>query len=232
MERALRGKFGLEIGGPSAVFTPEAQTKFTPIPPVYAIAASIDNCNFATDTTWSRGERGRTFQYQTGKQPGRQFIHDATELSSIADASYDFLLASHIIEHVANPLRALAEFRRVLKPRGYTLLLAPNPVLTFDHRRPVTTLTHLEADKAANADESDMTHLEEILALHDLERDKPAGSVEQFRGRCLQNRELRCMHHHVFSLELLEQALRRASFRPLYGTDRWENHLLVFAQRD
>jgi SAM-dependent methyltransferase len=231
IERALRGKQGLEIGGPSSVFTPEAQKKYVPIPPLYAIAGSIDNCNFATETTWSRGERGRTFHYLPGKAPGRQYINDATDLSSIADGTYDFLLASHILEHVANPLRALKEFHRVLKPKGYALILVPNQIHTFDHRRPVTSVAHLEADLAAGTDESDMAHLDEILSLHDLEMDKPAGSPEEFRARCLRNAEVRCMHHHVFDLALLDRVLRRSGFCLLYGTDRWENHLLIFARR-
>jgi SAM-dependent methyltransferase len=232
LERALRGKYGLEIGGPSALFSPATQGKYTPIPPVYAIARSVDNCNFATDTTWSRGESGRTFRYLPDAEPGKQYIHDATALSSIADGTYDFLLASHILEHVANPLRALEEFHRVLKPRGWALVLVPNQVHTFDHRRPVTTFAHLQSDLEAGTDESDRTHLEEIVALHDLKRDKPAGSIEEFRERCLRNAELRCMHHHVFSLDLLEEALRHARFRPLYRIGSWENHLLVFARRD
>jgi SAM-dependent methyltransferase len=231
IEQALTGKRGLEIGGPSTVFSPAAQGKYTPIPPVYSIAASVDNCNFGTDTTWSRGEAGHTFRYLPDKEPGLQYIHDATELTSIADGTYDFLLASHILEHLANPLRALKEFHRVLKPRGWVLILVPNQVHTFDHRRPVTTFAHLQADFAAGTNEGDLTHLDEILALHDLERDRPAGSPEEFRERCLRNRELRCMHHHVFSLELLDQALRHAHFRPLYRTGGWENHLVVFARR-
>jgi SAM-dependent methyltransferase len=231
IEWALRGKYGLEIGGPSSIFSPADQAKHVPIPPIYAIAASVDNCNFATDTTWSRGEGGRTFQYLAGREPGRQYIHDATHLASIADGAYDFVLASHILEHVANPLCALEEFHRVLKPNGYALVLVPNQVHTFDHRRSVTTFAHLQADLAAQTDESDLTHMEEILALHDLERDKPAGSIEEFRARCLRNAEMRCMHHHVFSLDLLEQALRHARFRPLYRNGLWENHLLVFARR-
>jgi SAM-dependent methyltransferase len=231
IEWALRGKHGLEIGGPSFIFSPAAQIKYIPIPPIYAFAASIDNCNFATDTTWSRGEEGRTFRYLPDREPGRQYIHDATDLRSIADGTYDFLLASHILEHVANPLRALEEFHRVLKPDGYALVLVPNQLHTFDRRRPLTTFAHLEADLASNTDESDTTHLEEILALHDLELDKAAGSPEEFRARCLRNAEMRCMHHHVFSLDLLEQALRHARFRPLYRNGLWENHLLLFARR-
>jgi hypothetical protein len=116
-------------------------------------------------------------------------------------------------------------------------VLVPNQVHIFDHRRPdhrrpVTTFAHLLSDLAAGSDKRDLTHLEAIVALHDLERGKPAGSIEQFRERCLRNAELRCMHHHVFSLDLLEKALRHARFRPLYRTGSWENHLFIFACRD
>jgi SAM-dependent methyltransferase len=229
IQRALNGKRGLEIGGPSSIFSPATPNGF--IPPVYAIAASVDNCNFATSTTWSDGEAGRTFRYLPEREPGLQYIHDATDLAAIADAAYDFLLASHILEHVANPLRALQEFHRVVKPKGSLLIAVPNQLQTFDHRRPLTTFAHLEADLAASTDESDTTHLEEILTLHDLEMDKAAGSPEEFRARCLRNREARCMHHHVFDLALLDRSLRYAGFHPLYGTDVWGIHVLIFARR-
>jgi SAM-dependent methyltransferase len=229
IERALRGKRGLEIGGPSSIFSPETPNGY--VPPVYSLAASVDNCNFATSTTWSHGEAGRTFRYLPDAEPGMQYIHNATDLGSIANGSYDFLLASHILEHVANPLRALLEFHRVLKPEGSLLAVVPNRLHTFDHRRPVTTFAHLEADLAADTDEGDMTHLDEILALHDLEMDPPAGTPEEFRERCLRNREARCMHHHVFDLALLDRSLRSTGFRPLYRTDVWEIHVLIFARR-
>lgn len=229
IKRALEGKRGLEIGGPSLIFSPATPNGY--IPPVYAIAASVDNCNFATNTTWSQGEAGRTFRYLPDAEPGMQYIHDATDLGSIGDSSYDFVLASHILEHVANPLRALGEFYRVLNPNGYLLIALPNQKGTFDHRRAVTTFAHLDADLAANTAEDDLTHLEEILSLHDLEMDKPAGTPEEFRARCLRNAEVRCIHHHVFDLALLDRALRHAGFRSLYSTDVWDIHVLIFAQR-
>lgn len=229
IQRAVKGKRGLEIGGPSAIFSPANPNGY--IPPVYAIAASVDNCNFAAKTTWSRGMAGRTFHYLPEAEPGMQYIHDATDLASIGSSTYDFLLASHILEHVANPLRALREFHRVLKPNGHLLIATPNPTQTFDHRRPVTTFAHLEADFTADTGEDDMTHFEEVLALHDLEMDKPAGSAEEFRARCMRNAETRCMHHHVFNLALLDRSLRHTGFFPLYGTDVWVNHVLMFVQR-
>jgi SAM-dependent methyltransferase len=229
IERAIRGGKGLEIGGPSTVFSPAVPNGF--LPPVYALAAAVDNCNFAPNTTWSQGEAGRTFEYLPDREPGLQYIHDATALSSIGDGAYDFVLASHILEHVANPLRALQEFHRVLKPKGVMLVLVPNRSQTFDHKRPYTSFAHLAEDLAAGTDETDLTHLEEILALHDLEMDPPAGTPEQFRARCLRNAENRCMHHHVFSMGVLEQALRATQFRPLYSTEAWSLHILVFARK-
>jgi SAM-dependent methyltransferase len=230
IKQALKGKRGLEIGGPSRMFSPETPNGY--VPPVYGISGSVDNCNFATNTTWSQGEAGRTFRYLPDAEPGMQYIHDATDLGSIANGSYDFLLASHILEHVANPLRALGEFHRVLKPDGYLLIAVPDRKHTFDHRRPVTSFAHLEADLAANSGESDMTHLEEILSLHDLEMDPLAGSPEEFRARCLRNAEARCMHHHVFDLSLLDRALRHAGFRSLYSTDAGDKQALIFARRN
>ena len=226
--RAVQQKRGLEIGGPSAVFSPEQTSTF--LPPVYTLAGSIDNCNFATSTAWSQGEAGRTFRYLPDADMGLQYIHDATDLASIADSTYDFLLASHILEHVANPLKALTEFHRVLKPRGSVIVLVPNRAHTFDHRRPYTTFAHLQQDMAAQQHEGDLTHIDEILALHDLSMDAPAGTLDQFRERCLRNRENRCLHHHVFTLDVLEQAFREVRLRPRYRAE-WANHLMLFGQK-
>jgi len=43
-----------------------------------------------------------------------------------ADASFDAVLASHVMEHLPRPELALAEVARVLKPGGRFLLLTPN----------------------------------------------------------------------------------------------------------
>ncbi len=229
IERAILHKRGLEIGGPSDAFSPSFANGY--IPAIYSLAASVDNCNFAIETTWSRGEPGRTFRYLPDREPGLQFIHDATDLTSIPDSTYDFLLSSHVLEHVANPLGALQEFNRVLKPGGSILLLVPNRVHTFDHRRPVTSFEHLQEDFAADRGEDDLTHVEEMLALHDLTMGPPAGTPAEFRERTLRNAENRCMHHHVFSLDVLDKAFRTVHFKPVYQTDVWANHLLMFGKK-
>ena len=115
---------------------------------------------------------------------------------------YDFVISSHCIEHLANPLRGLAEWIRVLKPGGILVLVFPHKDRTFDHRRPVTSLNHLAEDFAANMGEDDMTHLEEILELHDFERSPGVEGIEEFRQRSIRNLENRCLHHHVFDTRL------------------------------
>ncbi|MGD0765250.1 MAG: class I SAM-dependent methyltransferase [Dehalococcoidia bacterium] len=42
------------------------------------------------------------------------------------DASFDAVLASHVMEHLPRPEKAVAEMARVLKPGGVMLLLTPN----------------------------------------------------------------------------------------------------------
>lgn len=41
------------------------------------------------------------------------------------DQSFEFLIANHVLEHVADDLRALAEIQRVLKIGGYAVLQTP-----------------------------------------------------------------------------------------------------------
>jgi SAM-dependent methyltransferase len=50
------------------------------------------------------------------------------------DGSFDVVLCTQVLEHVAEPLQALQEFRRVLVPGG--LLLATVPFLWEEHETP------------------------------------------------------------------------------------------------
>jgi SAM-dependent methyltransferase len=194
---------GLEIGGPShAVFGIDG------FMPVYLSAAHIDNCNFSAATVWEGDVReGATFVFNPQKPPGRQFIAEASALDAIADESYDYVLSSHCIEHMANPLKGIREWRRVLRPGGVLALVVPHKDGTFDRHRPVTAFEHLVADHDAGMPESDLTHLDEIIALHDFGRDPQAGSPEQFRERALRNAENRCLHQHVFNTWVAVQAV-------------------------
>src|SRR5205823_14625969 len=96
-------------------------------------------------------------------------------------------------------------WKRILKNHGAILVIAPHKTQTFDHRRMLSTFSHIEQDYKTNIGEDDLTHVDEILELHDLKLDPPAGTWQEFRERCLNNASIRAMHHHVFSPELLVQ---------------------------
>ena len=203
-ERHTGGRKGLEIGGPSSIFGAAL--------PVYLKAGSIDGVNFSGSTVWEGSiTSGRTFAYFPGRI-GIQFICDATDLSPIDSSDYDFVLSSNCLEHVANPIKALFEWKRVLLRGGALVLVLPNKASNFDHRRPFTSFEHIVDDYEKGTTEHDLTHLEEILALHDLSMDPPAGSLEAFKARSLDNFDNRTLHHHVFEPETIAKMLCYAGF--------------------
>jgi hypothetical protein len=221
MEPFLTNTRGLEIGGPSPIFGGNR------LIPVYDHCGGIDNCNLSSQTIWSRPADDRRF----GPRLGTQFVAEACDLSMIPDGTYDFVLASHVLEHIANPLRALQEWGRVLTSSGVLLIVVPDKRGTFDHRRPFTPFDHILADFQSSTPESDLTHLNEVLECHDLRKDLPGCSRQQFRDRCQQNVLFRAMHHHVFSPEVLVLMLTRLQMRVLSIAIERPFHVVVFVQR-
>jgi SAM-dependent methyltransferase len=167
---------GLEIGGPSPIFA------WGGLISVYPVANKIDNVNFASRTIWNGDViEADSFTFDSRKAPGRQFIAEGADLSAIHGGDYDFVLSSHMLEHTANILGALTEWKRVLKPGGGLILVVPARDCTFDHRRPITTMLHLVEDFEGNMGEDDLTHLVEVLQLHDLSREAEIIDVSTFR---------------------------------------------------
>lgn len=186
-------RYGLEIGGPSSIFQDAGAL------PLYRYVACLDNCVFGLETVWE-GKRaeGWTFLYHPRKPRGFHFISEATDLRRISPATYDFILSAHCLEHIANPVKALREWIRIVKPGGSIIALLPHYQKTFDHRRQPTPLDHMLGDYARGASERDLSHLPEVLALHDLSRDTGISTASDFYQRSLRNFENRCLHHHVF----------------------------------
>ena len=92
-------------------------------------------------------------------------IDDAESLPTIADASQDFVIASHVIEHMENPLHALANWLRVLRCGGMLYLAVPNGEYTFDRKRPVTPFRHLLDDLRHGPEATRESHYLEWIQL-------------------------------------------------------------------
>lgn len=219
-------KVGLEIGGPSSLFGRGSAL------PVYGLGRRFDNCNFAESTAWVQDQQsGETFVFDEFKRPGNQFFAEASSMDVVSDEAYDFAVSSHCLEHLANPLLALQEWRRVLKSGGALLLVLPHKDGTFDRLRPVTQLSHLIADYSHHTPETDLTHLDEVLRLHDLTRDPGSPDFETFKARCEANAIHRCIHHHVFNTPLAVELVDWADFQIVNVQLLRPFHIVVLAQK-
>ena len=88
---------------------------------------------------------------------------DTDRLGAIDDESVDFVIASHLLEHMADPIGLIEDIYRVLRPGGVHLILLPDRHLTFDRLRNPTDLSHLIAEHAAGVTQVDDSHIEEFI---------------------------------------------------------------------
>ena len=194
---SFKNKDILEIGGPSSIFDNKRDSFF----PIYDKVRQLSNINFSYHTIWeNKITEGNTFKY--GERIGNQYVLEASDLNTILDNQYDGIISSHCLEHTANPIKVILEWKRVIKKSGYLLIIVPNKKYTFDHKRPYTQFEHILSDYNNQVTEEDLTHLDEIMELHDQVKDVGLNGVD-LRERCLQNFKNRCMHQHVFNDELI-----------------------------
>lgn len=92
-------------------------------------------------------------------------IDDASTLATVPDASVDFLIANHVIEHFQDPLLALTNFFRVLRPGGLLFASIPDKRTNLDKNRPVTPFEHLVKDHREGPSASLRDHVEEVARL-------------------------------------------------------------------
>jgi SAM-dependent methyltransferase len=59
--------------------------------------------------------------------PGGWLLRGSGERLPFADASFDAVLARHVLEHLPEPADTIAELRRVLRPGGTLIAAMPNP---------------------------------------------------------------------------------------------------------
>lgn len=222
----LAGADGLEVGGPSALFRGDG------LLPVYPRLARLDGVQVSDAHALWHGDLAEG-AYETGEPGlgGRLWLRDGSTLEHLPSSSYDAVISSHVLEHIANPLRALEEWLRVLRPGGTFLIVLPHKEGCADHRRPTTTLDHLIEDRRANVGEDDLTHADEAIRLHDVDRDPPAGDRESLRRRVLDNHAVRALHHHVFTLPSTLRLLDHAGLRLLDAEARWPHDVYVLARR-
>ena len=221
----VKDKQGIEIGGPSKIFND--------IIKIYSVTRELDGVNFSTDTIWQGNiKAGDPYTYG-GIKLGTQYINDATDLNTVKTGQYDYLVSSHCLEHVANPIKALKEWNRVIKDGGMMVLVLPNPEFTFDHKRKRTTFEHILNDYNNNTVEEDETHVQDVIDNCDLSRvyllngNGQTIPYEQHVQYCKDNARLRTLHHHVYTDNVVHRMLETAGFK-LVGNEHFVPFHMIY----
>lgn len=208
-------KGGIEIGGPSFIFSN-----------IYRICGKCDGVNFSKNTVWWEMGTSNNYTYE-GRNLGKIYIADATNLSILDNETYDFVLSSNNLEHIANPIKAIGEFCRILKKNGMLVIAVPMKERTFDHNRNFTTFEHLLLDYKNDIREDDLSHLPEIIELHDYDMDAACGGRESFKQRSQLNFENRCLHHHVFDEKSLRKIYQYFGLTVVEFDEVFGNYLII-----
>lgn len=92
-------------------------------------------------------------------------IDDGERLSTIPDASQDFIIANHFLEHCEDPIGTIGVHLSKLKPGGVLFYAVPDKRYTFDFRRSATDLEHMILDHEHGPERSRSEHYEEWASL-------------------------------------------------------------------
>jgi len=68
-------------------------------------------------------------QTKTWDNTQLDIVSDITEIP-VSDASFDIIMCTEVFEHIPDPVSAIKEFSRILKPNGYLIITAPFCSLT------------------------------------------------------------------------------------------------------
>jgi len=135
---------------------------------------------------------------------------DNDGLGQFGDGAFDFVVANHVLEHVANPVKAIREVFRICRSGGTVIISIPDKDYTFDRGRELTSWGHLWSDYVNDVRRSSDDHYEGFLrsaAPHVF--DEPPENLKVHVQIARNRRE----HAHVWNSETFEQFLQECFAR-------------------
>ena len=89
-------------------------------------SSALKMLHFAPEPFFKELFSKRFGQYETADLNMRGVDHNVDlQKLQFEDQSYDFVFASHVLEHIPNDEKAISEIRRILKPNGIAILPVP-----------------------------------------------------------------------------------------------------------
>jgi predicted SAM-dependent methyltransferase len=162
-------------------------------------------------------------------------VADAADLP-FESGSLDFIIASHVLEHLPFPLAALESWYRLLAPSGGLLLRVPDKRFTFDVKRLRTPLAHLLQEHQHRESFDKRAHFADwVEGVTDYRRESAGFSQELQRLLDIDY----SIHYHVWTTndlrELLEHTRKgmKLSWRPaiFWGAHFYRKEIIVLLHR-
>lgn len=125
VHKYLNGLRGIEIGG-------AAHNNF-----------GLDALNVDILTHEGPNDSYRNEQLKYGTKVKPVDIISSGDALPFNDNRLDFVFSSHVLEHFFDPIKALKEWMRVVKPGGYIVMVVPHKERTPDKEKPRTPLQEL-----------------------------------------------------------------------------------------
>jgi len=171
-----------------------------------------------------RGDEG-ALQMGDWCQDGLDIVGDITEIPE-PDASFDAIMCVEVLEHLPDPLAAIREFTRLLRPGGSLILTAPFCSLThfspfhfasgfnryfYEHHLPIQGFKIVEIEANGNYFEYLAQELRRLLSVGErysgsgptrIERyalRSVIGMLARFSDRDQESKELLCFGYHVLA---------------------------------
>jgi 2-polyprenyl-3-methyl-5-hydroxy-6-metoxy-1,4-benzoquinol methylase/glycosyltransferase involved in cell wall biosynthesis len=161
----------------------------------------------------------RRYPELEGQALVRPSVLSNVEQLALRSHSLDFAIANHLLEHARDPIRALRELVRVVRPGGVVFAAVPDVGNPLDRGRPVTPPDHLVADhdQRDQRARTDLDHYREAITSAHPEMG-PAELEALIRERTAIAESI---HFHTFD---------EASFRWLLGRVSEEAEVEYFAR--
>jgi SAM-dependent methyltransferase len=116
----------------------------------------------------------------------------------------DFIIASHVFEHLPHPLKALKSWYEALRSGGSLLLKVPDKRFTFDHKRERTPLKHLIEEYEDPDSIDERAHYAEWVELVNGKAAHSAEFEQELRALMEQNYSI---HYHAWIDRDLEEII-------------------------
>jgi predicted SAM-dependent methyltransferase len=133
-------------------------------------------------------------------------VDDGEKLLTLPDASEDFIIANHFLEHCEDPLSTLLAHQRVVRPGGILFLCVPDKRFTFDMPRQLTTYEHILRDLREGPIWSRREHVADWV--RHVEHNTDVREAERRVDQLLA--EAYSIHYHVWTFETLMDMMLRA----------------------